>query len=408
MLLSKPIILVGMLLPTIIYLPISQNTRISLSFFICILALTHLNPKILKAKKTTRKYLALSFIFIVIQIALLALEKSSILSFLQAAFFILFVTAILTLDIKYTKNFNPKTIATTAKISLATITFVCLIQAMEFYLLNSTMSIDLISAHQINDNHYILSQLSFGNFRAIGPYYEPSYLAMMALLFWTIINAQSNTPTIKYDAAIAIICLAAGSLALTLGASLLIILRFFITKRFTLLNAAWITMLLPIILLLAYVAASTSEQLQRINELNQVGSSGFYRLVAPLEILEWVLFENIAPIPLGSINDYLYEFKLSEDIRKTFDNGYYILVANFSWLGILLISLFTLDAFKNFKNDYLKSDQKALIWPFLIILPMFNGLVFSPEIALIIAYLVISYRAKSHEESISINNHCKL
>lgn len=399
----RVLILCSMLFPTMAYLSISKNTKIGLSFFVCSFFLLSLSSRATKLSGTLKKYLILAVLFLATQTLLLLSPDSNYLSFFQATFFVSAIFIFIIFEPRLKRSINKEVVLWCAKTSLTVVFFTCILQAFEFYLLQSSELLKLISSIQINDNFYILNQLSFGKFRAIGLYYEPSYLAMMSLFFWVIINSEKEVRNKSADVMLISICALAGSAALISGTLLLFSVRYFSTSKISYKSLTLTYIALPILLVVIFYTATSTDYLSRVGEINQGGSSGFYRLIAPLGIIKWILLERILPVPLGSLADQFYKFGLVDEVGKTFDNGYYILIANFSWLGIATILFFFTQSFKRARSSYINHDPKALIWVFILILPFFNGLIFSPELLLIGFYLIIVCRSKERAKYTTIH-----
>ncbi|OIQ87461.1 putative colanic acid biosynthesis protein [mine drainage metagenome] len=92
---------------------------------------------------------------------------------------------------------------------------------------------------------------------------------------------------------------------------------------------------------LGIVGAAFSNYLfQRIHSITDLGTSGNYRIVAPLAILRDVLTEHPLGLPLGSIYSVVPKYGLSMvgvDQTRSIDNGYYVVVYYAGWLGLLLV-----------------------------------------------------------------------
>ena len=150
--------------------------------------------------------------------------------------------------------------------------------------------------------------------------------------------------------------------------------------------------------------------LTRIGSIGNVGSSGNYRLVAPLRVLGDVLVSHPLGLPLGSIYDVIVKYDLvmvGVDQTVSLDNGVYVVVYYFGWTGLILLSLFAIWTISSVLRRRDADPEKRYLW----ILPvwllgslLFSGGIMAPEFGLM-TWLVIAAssgsRLKPLEEGIS-------
>ncbi|MCY1285900.1 putative colanic acid polymerase WcaD [compost metagenome] len=399
------IIFLGFLAPTTLYLGLPGGGKIGISLFLCVILLIITKTGKLKKESLHLKYLMLGIFFISIQGLLLFAKFSSTLAFLQAAFFLFIMYGFLSLKDRNQTKFANTTITECAKASLLITFTICIAQYIEYHILGSRELLELISKTQINDNFYILNQLDSGKFRSIGTYYEPSYLAMMSIFFWVLINTTHPLKTLKYDFLLLGICYTSNSLSFTLGGVIMLTLKHLVLSHRSKTNFTILFYIAPTLIIIGFFTSIAPINFDRINELQIEGSSGFYRVIAPLHIISWVLFERIIPLPLGSLSEYFYSFGLSDEIGKSFDNGYYILIAYLSWAGLALVITTSILTIRKALSQLTQKDSRALVLTYLLMLPLFNGLIFSPEFTLILIYLLKAYRDRPNGRQITFNSH---
>jgi putative colanic acid polymerase len=75
---------------------------------------------------------------------------------------------------------------------------------------------------------------------------------------------------------------------------------------------------------------------QRVSSASIIGSSTQYRLMAPLPVLQDVLWHSPLGLPLGSIQQVLprYDLLNGRVVGSTLDNGLYLLIFYFGWVAL--------------------------------------------------------------------------
>ncbi|WP_234264181.1 hypothetical protein [Hydrogenophaga sp. NFH-34] len=378
-------------LQTIIFLPIGSTSNIGIAIIGCLLLLSKIDTRS-SVKKTSLLPVALGVAALLIQLYYAAIDPKSTLSYLQFSFFVFAATVVFLFGIRAPTSRTIDSISSAAKASFILVFFVAFAQYAEHLATGGTTIFDLVSRHQINDNFYIRNQIVSGNFRSIGPYYEPSYLAMMILFFWTIISVAQKQKLFFYDFLLVCSAIIASSFLLAAATFLLLTYKAIAGKKIKIKTLPIYIAAIPLFLGIAYFIADTTGYLNRLTEFQNEGSSAYFRLIAPLKIIQYVLFERISPLPIGTLDSVLFQFGLVDEAGKTFDNGYYIVIANFSWLGVLLLTYLLFQLGNKIKESMRISSIRGLIPLYAVILPLFNGLIFSPEFCLIVLTLIILWK----------------
>lgn len=178
--------------------------------------------------------------------------------------------------------------------------------------------------------HQYMPYVQFNAYpRAQGFYLEPSYDAFIigSLAVLGILLGLNRTVILVIALAGMAACQSAT------GLILLVILAVVMAVRSK--PSSAVPVFLASILLLAALGNYLST---RLLSINSVGSSANYRLVAPLRVMEDVLTKNPLGLPLGSIYDVIQTYGLQMDgVDETvsLDNGVYVIVYYFGWIGLI-------------------------------------------------------------------------
>lgn len=149
---------------------------------------------------------------------------------------------------------------------------------------------------------------------------------------------------------------------------------------------------------------------ERFASILDTGSSASYRVSQPLPLLTDVLSENPFGMPLGSIYDVVgsYGFEMyGAASTKSLDNGFYVLVYYFGWIGVILVV--TMMAWIAHELLFRPRSYEPTWLPALWITSSlgFSGAIMSPEFAFITALAVVSYRSSlsNQRESRDVRTH---
>ena len=201
--------------------------------------------------------------------------------------------------------------------------------------------------------HAYAPGLQFGSVpRAHGFYLEPSYAAFVIASVSVALLSLGRRP--KITAALALFgllaCQSATGLLVFAGILIVVALR---SKP---------KLALFVLVLGAAGAAVIGDYLVlRLATITQVGTSGNYRLLAPLEVLRDVLVNSPFGQPLGSVSEVIssYGFRMAGVPASSLDNGLYVIIFYFGWAGLIGVTvwfLLTLAHVLRLKRDGVNSD----------------------------------------------------
>jgi len=130
----------------------------------------------------------------------------------------------------------------------------------------------------------------------------------------------------------------------------------------------------------------------RTNQVGTTGSSTYYRIVGLLPVLSDVLVHHPMGLALGRVREIVPKYQIPHGVGygESIDNGLYLLIFYFGWLGLLLavgVAVLLLVAIAR------RLSVLSLCVAVLLLGCFFNGGIFLPEFALMAMYLI--YAAKS-------------
>ena len=126
---------------------------------------------------------------------------------------------------------------------------------------------------------------------------------------------------------------------------------------------------------------------RRIASADTPGSSAYYRLVGPQEVLRWILLENPLGAPLGSIQKVVGSFQIvmAGVVGTSLDNGLYVVVYYMGWIGLVsLLWLGWLSARPLLERAPIEDFIRPLA---LLLFLLFTGSVFTLEFAVLVGFL---------------------
>jgi putative colanic acid polymerase len=236
----------------------------------------------------------------------------------------------------------------------------------------------------------ILSFGAAGIPRASGLYLEPSYNAFVALaLLVPLLNSERFRQMSLLLASIGI--LATQSVAGIISLLVVVTLVGFMSQRFGIFRVS-ILIAVPL-LTFAYVVA-------RLGSSYESGSSANYRILQPLSIVSETLETQPLGHVLGSIQSVVAKAGLEmqgNSASTSLDNGFYVIVFYFGWLGLGFVTCVIFWAFVS-ALEILQGKSKgsfymiAPVWLSLSLL--FSGAVFSVEFGLFAWLTLVPYFAK--------------
>lgn len=383
----KYILYVGIVFLTFSIIPVSDNRAIGPSLFI----ISYL---------FFRYFRRLDFRFIwdaffclvlaIIQVSFFFYYELSFLSVFQFALFCFFIVFAINFDISDEIKANLLSdVVLACYYSFYSLFFLAVIQFLEFYMTGSYHIIGLLSELQMYSNSYIIKQIQQGYFRATASYFEPSFFAFVVLSLWTVLCCSGKSRKIE-DLSLVLIMLISSSLSGMLTACVLLFFKYIGYKNFISSFSKLFLFMIGAFFLIYF----GDLLFYRLEELNVEGSSGYYRMVAPFFLIDWVLSERIIPIPIGSIDEYMGNIGVmnGEEVGTSIDNGYYVVLANFSWIGVVFIFYFLFNMIAGFYRCFLANDYNFLAYLFLLIAPLYTGAIFSSEFLFVIILVILSVR----------------
>jgi hypothetical protein len=129
----------------------------------------------------------------------------------------------------------------------------------------------------------------------------------------------------------------------------------------------------------------------RLNEVNVEGTSGYWRLVAPIIIISNAISILPIGIPFGQINEFVLSLGLSHGAHKgsSLDNGLAVL---FFYFGLATFVLLACIIYKLLSCIYFRNKEGVIFWWYVIASLQFSGGVFLPEYILPMILMVYQYK----------------
>lgn len=142
---------------------------------------------------------------------------------------------------------------------------------------------------------------------------------------------------------------------------------------------------------------------QRLSTVSTVGSSANYRLDAPLQVISYVLLHHPFGEPLGSVQQVVGSFALynGTQIGTSLDNGAYLLIYYFGWVGLALLAWFLANALRRSLLE--RSFRPLAMWVFVMTCLVNTGGILTPEFVVLAIIFISSFRACPHAEAESPN-----
>lgn len=147
--------------------------------------------------------------------------------------------------------------------------------------------------------------------------------------------------------------------------------------------------------LLAVVFFSWDYLTVRIATIGTEGSSAYYRIIAPSEVIVDTLTHNPLGMTLGSVASVVssYGFNMAGVLASSLDNGFYVVVYYFGWLGIVILLAGALTALGSSIRRSKASLGYSWIAPIWLISTLFfSGGIMAPEFALMAFIVIVAFR----------------
>lgn len=129
----------------------------------------------------------------------------------------------------------------------------------------------------------------------------------------------------------------------------------------------------------------------RLAEVNEEGTSGYWRLIAPTIILSKVLINFPLGVPFGQIESFVTPLGLSHagHVGTSIDNGTYYFIFYFGWLGILFAFWLLI---KITKSVYSSDSRGVVFWWYVFASLQFSGGVLLSEYVYPLILVIYAYR----------------
>jgi putative colanic acid polymerase len=234
---------------------------------------------------------------------------------------------------------------------------------------------------------YVIESIIYGSSKATGFYLEPAMLGLVSIcLIVAITNITINYLQIFMLGTVTFLSGSAAAILTLLAFSILFIIKHKESK-INIKPVLFILLLILLFLVFPYLFL-------RAETIFIEGTSVYYRLIAPLEPLKDVLLSSPFGVSFGLMEETLLSYRLENGVNDgtTIDNGWYLLVFYFGWLGLIVsvIIFFILGKF------IVKGDLKlSLLSLYFLLSPLFTGAIFSPEFLFLQFIVLISYRFKN-------------
>lgn len=260
------------------------------------------------------------------------------------------------------------------------------LEVVELILFGSSHLIALISSVLIYSNEYLINFVQYGALRSNSLYFEPAFYSLAIISLWLTLR-QFKFKRKFFDILVFIGVLSSGSFSglmtyiILYGVELLILYSSHsgLRKKIPYIIVTLLLSVLVIYFLLPYI-------LVRIGELGTVGTSSYYRIIGPLQIVFSALTNIDGIIQFGSLYELVSSFGIMNgtQVGKTLDNGIYVLIVHFSWIAIFTIIFLIYFILKKtlVENKIKKFYRNSPILLPLLFVPlslMFTGAIFSPE-----------------------------
>lgn len=129
----------------------------------------------------------------------------------------------------------------------------------------------------------------------------------------------------------------------------------------------------------------------RVEQVFYIGSSTYYRVVALIPVLGDVLVDHPLGFALGRMKEIVPKYNIPHGVGfgESIDNGLYLLVFYFGWLGLVVSFWFI---YVVIRAIFLGQRNLAVASSALLFGFFFNGGIMLPEFCLISGYIIFSYK----------------
>lgn len=238
--------------------------------------------------------------------------------------------------------------------------------------------------------HYVPALESNSLPRAQGFYLEPSYNAFVLCTLFAIVFLAGKFNKCAALALVSGLIVTRSATATTLVITLATFALIFFGKKrsrtFTLLGLGFLVV--------------GPELVNRLSTITQSGSSGNYRILAPLKIVGDTLISFPLGAPLGSIYTTVqkYGFLNGASAGASLDNGIYVIIFYLGWVGLaLILASIPIVALQVKKMSGAGTPYLGLVAPWIFGSLFFSGGVFLPEYVFLTCLLSLILKYKSSD-----------
>ncbi|MDR7119277.1 hypothetical protein [Rheinheimera soli] len=230
--------------------------------------------------------------------------------------------------------------------------------------------------------------------RAYGLFLEPSYNSFIMFFLMSIIlmDDRSNFRIFVY-------VIGALGIVFTASASgiLLTFILLFLIFWLTAIKNNILRLVLLFLVPIALVSMIPEELMVRLNEVNLEGTSGYWRLVAPIKIIYEAMLVLPLGIPFGQVNDFVYNLGIDHGGEKgtSLDNGFAIL---FFYFGLFAFIFLAAIVYKLLVSIYFRNYKGVIFWWFIFASLQFSGGIFLPEFIFPILLILYQYKLVNFNE----------
>lgn len=281
--------------------------------------------------------------------------------------------------------------------SLMVTFFVVAAQTIYFRLTGDLNIFSIWGKASYGSQNYLLDSINYGASKANGLYLEPAMLGLVTLSISVAILILRNKLDYIHWFAFVSIALMSGSISIIISLLVLVSILFLkkaphmsITKNFMYFFYGLLSVFTIIVIAGPYM-------IDRIASVVVEGSSTYYRFVAPLQILGDILAGQFFGVDFGNMENVLLSYGIINGVSdgQSLDNGWYLLVFYFGWLGLILL---VISFFIGLKVILTGARESAILAFFLLLSPFFTGAVFSPEFLFLQMIPLLAYRIKYQNE----------
>jgi putative colanic acid polymerase len=228
--------------------------------------------------------------------------------------------------------------------------------------------------------------------RAYGLFLEPSFNAFMIFFLVSALlmgDKNEGKAFVYFLGSIGLLFTASASgILLTLG-------LFFLLIWLKIFRNNVVRVVLLLILPLVFVVLIPDSLLTRLNEVNVEGTSGYWRLIAPVIIITNALSIMPMGIPFGQINEFVLSLDLNHGgyAGSSLDNGLAVLLFYFGLVAFIFLAVIL---YKLISAIYFRNKEGVIFWWYVLASLQFSGGIFLPEYILPMILMIYQYKKSKY------------